>query len=338
MLLIAVLLAACSLPVQGAQAAFRLEVNAPAKAQPGDVIDVVITIKDIKMELVSLEFNLIFDKTKVSGVITETGKPMDELMTVTPTYIMEVAGMQLELSRYEQICTYDSSKGMYVCRFMDLLSYPGAKPGATYKGLIRDGDLVITIPFQVLDTVKNGDQLTFQMEADSVRSTTKAELKGVEGTAGSASITVSDPRGLTVSGSITCGGEKGQTVVELWRKGSEQPSYTATTQEKKYAITNVADGYYTLIAAKPGHVTRSYAVIAEGKNVTRDITLCLLGDVTGDGQVNGKDAVQVYGYLRGSAKITDEYAQACANVTGERITIADVAAIYAHSKGTVPLF
>lgn len=332
------LLAACPLPAHGKEDTFRLELEAPATAAPGDIIDVVITIKDIKKELVSLEFNLDFDETKVSGLITEPGKDMDVLMTVVPTYTMEVAGTQLELSRYEQICGYNGAQGVYLCRFMDLLYYPGAKPGVKYQGLINDGDMVITIPFRVLDTVKDGDALLFEVQKDSVRGTTKAELTAVSGIADTAKTTVSDPRGLTVSGRISYGKLNGQTTVELWRKGADGAAYSATVQGEQYSIGNVADGYYTLLASRTGHVSRKYSLIAEGKAVTCDITLHLLGDVTGDGQVNTKDANRAYGHLRNTQRITDEYVRECADVTGDGMTIADVAAIYAHSKGKISLF
>jgi hypothetical protein len=263
---------------------------------------------------------------------------MDAFMTVQPMYIMEVAGVQLELPRYEQICGYDAKQGIYMCRFMDLLHYPGAKPGIQYSGLIKDGDLVITIPFRVADTVEDGDVLSFRVLEDTVSATTKAELARTKGTANSAKTTVSDPTALTVSGRIARGSSAGKTRVELWRKGEKKAAYSVDTDTDSYQISKVVPGSYTLTAARPAHVSRSYPVTVGDKKLTRDIRLCLIGDVNGDDQVNTKDTDLAYRHLLGKGKITDTYALSCADVTEDTLNIADIAAIYAHSKGSVKLF
>lgn len=339
-LLAAVLLTACPLPVNGqsrAKGEFSLELKAPSTAAPGDAIDVVITIKNIQQELLSLEFFLDFDETKVAGVITEFGKAMDAFMTVTPMYTMAVAGMELPVSRYEQICTFNQKDGIYECRFMDLLQYPGAKPGEKYKGLINDGDLVITIPFKVLDGVKHADVLEFKVLDGSAKATTKS-FQSVDGTAGSAKTSIFALHGATVSGRISTASLKGDTKVELWRKRAEAASYTATASGDRYTVENVTEGYYTLRASNQGYVTREYVISVGASNVTQDITLRLSGDVTGDGQVNTKDVNSVYSHVRSTNRLTDDYTLDCANVTGKELNIVDVAAIYAHTKGTQRLF
>jgi hypothetical protein len=337
-LLLALVLAAGPLPVQAAKPTFRLDVQAPATVAPGETFDVVITVKDIQAELVSVEFYLDFDERLVSGVITQPGKDMDALMTVMPMYIMEVQGIQLELPRYEQICGYNAKEGIYLCRFMDLLHYPGAKPGVKYPGLIKDGELVITIPFRVSDTAEDGAVLSFSMLEDTVSGTTKAELARTWGTANGVKTTVSDPNRISLTGSITRGSTQGKTKVELWKKGEKKAAYTAEASGDTYELRRVTPGSYTLTASAPSHVSRSYEITLGDQTLTRDLRLCLKGDANGDDKVNTKDAELVYRHLLGKGKITDTYALSCANVTEDTLNIADIAAIYAHSKGTAKLF
>ncbi|MBO7253852.1 MAG: hypothetical protein J6V36_00955, partial [Clostridia bacterium] len=96
---------------------YTLEVSAPETANAGDVIDVVMTAKNIKTELDAIEFFLDFDETKLAGVITESGESMDKFMTVVPQYIMEYNGVEIgPAPRYEQICRYNTETGVYECR------------------------------------------------------------------------------------------------------------------------------------------------------------------------------------------------------------------------------
>jgi hypothetical protein len=111
-------------------------------------------------------------------------------MAEKPTYTLSVSGIELSVSRYEQICLYNSVKGIYVCKFIDLGSYPNAKPGQEFSGLIHDGDLVIKIPFRVSDTVKSGEELVFAMVDGSVMGTTYGTLVNVYGTSDTDATTI----------------------------------------------------------------------------------------------------------------------------------------------------
>ena len=166
---------------------FSLGMSAAVNADDSSIIDVTVTVKDIQEQLDAVEFLLKFDPSKVAGVITESGAEMDAFMTVKPTYTFQISGMELPASRYEQACVYDAANGLYECRFIDLLSYPNAKPGETYNGLINDGDLVITIQFKTLSSVKAGDVLSFS--ATDVLGTTREDMNSVPGADGSAQCT-----------------------------------------------------------------------------------------------------------------------------------------------------
>ena len=170
--------------------AFGLDMTASLNADDSSLIDVVISVKDIQQELDAVEFVLDFDQRYVSGVITENGDPMNAFMTVTPMYTYVIPGassMEVPVTRYEQICTYDAVDGKYVCRFLDLLDYSCAKPGEVYKGLSEDGDLVVTIQFRIKDTVADGTAIKFT--ASDVKGTTTNGLKSVSGSAATATYT-----------------------------------------------------------------------------------------------------------------------------------------------------
>jgi len=176
-------------PAVPADAQFTLDIEAPAKAQAGETINVVITVKNIKQELDAVEFYLTFDATKVAGVITESGTKMDAFMTTTPQYTMQIGAIELLNTRYEQITRYDAA-GVYECKFLDQLQYTQPKEGEEYKGLINDGDLVITIPFTVLDTVADGDELVFATADGSVKGTSRVGVESVKGVADSATTVI----------------------------------------------------------------------------------------------------------------------------------------------------
>jgi hypothetical protein len=120
-----------------------------------------------------------FDKDKVAGVVSKSGAAMDAFITTAPMYNLSVAGVEVPVSRYEQICTYNSEKGIYMCRFLDKLTYPGEKPGQSYQGLMRDGELVITIQFRLLDGVSAEEAIAFT--TTNVKGTTRSTLEGVRG-------------------------------------------------------------------------------------------------------------------------------------------------------------
>jgi hypothetical protein len=85
-------------------------------------------------------------------------------------------------------------------------------------------------------------------------------------------------------------------------------------------------------------VTREYTVTVGSEAVAQNVKICLIGDVTGDGQINIGDVGRLYSHVKGTNLITDEYSIQCGNVNGGSLNIGDPAGIYAHVKGTRPLF
>ena len=147
-------------------------------------------------------------------------------------------------------------------------------------------------------------------------------------------------QGITVSGKVTSSSKvSGKATIELWQDGAFEPSYTTVAASSgTYSLEGVEAGTYILTVSKYGHVTREYTITVSKSSVTKDVKICLIGDVTGDGQVNIGDAGKIYAHVKGTTPITDAYAQACANVNGGNLNIGDVGAVYSHVKGTRTLF
>ncbi|MBQ2383626.1 MAG: hypothetical protein II290_06265 [Oscillospiraceae bacterium] len=170
---------------------FSLYMSASVSVEDPSVIDVVVGVRDIRQALDAVEFVLHFDETLVEGIITENGDAMDAFVTVAPMYTVAIAGMEIPASRYEQICAYHADTGDYACRFVDSLRYPNAKPGEKYEGLINDGDLVITIPFRIVDLPAKGHGIEFSI-TDAL-GTTRSDLLCVRGVGDSARVDIIRP-------------------------------------------------------------------------------------------------------------------------------------------------
>ena len=137
---------------------------------------------------------------------------------------------------------------------------------------------------------------------------------------------------VSLSGTVTSFGEAGDPVTLTLSGGGN--TYETTTTDGSYRFGAVTAGHYTLTVSKKNHVTRTYTVSA-GSNMTQDVKIHLLGDVTGDGRINVGDTGRVFAHVKGSALITDDYLLDCADVTGDgRINIGDTSRIFAHVKGT----
>ena len=135
---------------------------------------------------------------------------------------------------------------------------------------------------------------------------------------------------FTVSGSVTSSDlVEGDVTVELLMDGSVIASTAAV--DGQYELGLYVPGEYILRISKKGHVTREYAIdFNSSSEITQDVEICLLGDVTGDGQVDIADVACLYGHVRGTTLLTDAYALECGDVTGSDLNIGDVAAVYAR--------
>lgn len=150
-------------------------------------------------------------------------------------------------------------------------------------------------------------------------------------------VQVTAPETVSLSGAVTSYGDEQEPVtLQLWQ--GEELVLSNTTAEDTYELSGILPGAYTLEVSKLNHVTRCYEVTVEAENLTQDVTVCLLGDVTGDGNVNILDIARLYAHVKGDL-LTDDYAMACGDVTEDgSLNIIDVGRLYAHIRNTQPLY
>ena len=133
-------------------------------------------------------------------------------------------------------------------------------------------------------------------------------------------------------GTVTSyGSENGKITLSLLPAGSTQAVQTVTVTGTNtiYVMEGVDNGEYILKASKYNHGTREYAVTVTGGELTQDVALNLMGDISGDGKINVGDTAKCYAHVRKTAPLTDAYALACADMTGDgRLNVGDTAKIY----------
>ena len=147
--------------------------------------------------------------------------------------------------------------------------------------------------------------------------------------------------GAFVSGSVTSFNDaSGKITLQLIPEGSSEVAYETTVKGNTvaYSFADVAAGVYTLRVSKENHVTREYMVIVNSASVVQDVTICLKGDVTGDGAVNIKDFQRLLRHVNKTNPL-EGYALECGDVTGDgNCNIKDFQRLLRHVNKTNPLF
>ena len=147
--------------------------------------------------------------------------------------------------------------------------------------------------------------------------------------------------GVTVSGTATSfNSDTDDVTIQLIESGASEAAYEAVVKGNtaSYSIAGVESGTYTMKVMKQNHVTREYTITVSAENVTQDVKICLLGDVTGDGKVNLKDWNRIYQHYDNSNVLTD-YALACGDVTGDgKVNLKDWNRVYQHYDNSKPLW
>ena len=149
--------------------------------------------------------------------------------------------------------------------------------------------------------------------------------------------------GVSVAGSfVSFGNAEDAFTVSLFVDGSEEAAYIFTNvlddepaNSGTWSIDGVAAGEYTVKVTKNNHVAREYTLTVDGDAVTLDVTVCLAGDVNGDGLVNFSDYSQVLSQSKNPAsEILVGYAFACGDVNGDgMINFSDYSQVLSQAKG-----
>lgn len=147
--------------------------------------------------------------------------------------------------------------------------------------------------------------------------------------------------GVTVLGTATrFGSQTDDMTIQLIKIGESEAAYEAIVKGDAagYSIAGVLPGTYTMKVMKQNHVTREYTVIVGTNTVVQDVEIWLLGDVTGDGNVNIKDWGRMRSHINGTS-LLDGYAFECADVTQDgNVNIKDWGRMRSHINGTNPLW
>ena len=149
----------------------------------------------------------------------------------------------------------------------------------------------------------------------------------------------------TVSGTITSFLSDSDSIgVFLQKDGAGLPYMQYCSGNiAGYSFNNVIPGNYTLKITKKNHVTRTYSLSVSG-NTTKNVKICPLGDVDGNGKVQANDAMKAYQHAQGKADAQlSDYAFLCADVApvgnpNEKVQAADAMVIYQQAQGKHPLF
>lgn len=184
-------------------------------------------------------------------------------------------------------------------------------------------------------------------ELDAYVNGEKAYVSAQDGNRTTLTVGYTVPVASGVRGQVTSFMNDGDVTVSLFAAGSAEPQYTVAVPagEKNggkytavYDIPEVAAGTYTMKVMKNNHVTREYTVTVSAENVTQDVKICLLGDVTGDGSVDMKDWGRMRSHINETNMLTD-YALACADVTKDgNVDMKDWGRMRSHINETNPLW
>jgi len=142
----------------------------------------------------------------------------------------------------------------------------------------------------------------------------------------------------SVSGDVTSSGsEIADVTIQLYEeKNPSEPAYetTAVGNDASYMIAGVAPGTYTMKVKKANHVTREYEVTVVAQNLELDAKIHLLGDISGDGQVNIADNTRMIRHIK-KTKLLTGYEFEVADISGDdQVNIADNTRMIRHIKKT----
>ena len=145
---------------------------------------------------------------------------------------------------------------------------------------------------------------------------------------------------LDVSGTVKSYGSDSESVtVTLTKQGETKPTFTDTLTgasgtapySQNYSFSAVPAGEYTLKVEKKGHAPWTEKITVGSADVTKDVTIYLIGDVNGDGTIDATDMQRIYAHISGENTFSNS-AQGDVNKDGN-VDATDMQRIYAHISG-----
>ena len=149
-------------------------------------------------------------------------------------------------------------------------------------------------------------------------------------------------KGVEVSGTVTSYGDAGENVTVTLIPATGTPLvFTDIGNGATYSFDTVPAGTYTLKVEKKGHAPFTKEITVGDSNVTEDVTIYLIGDVTGDGKINIADVMKLARYVNNKTKYPLGNLLWCGDLTGDdKVNIADVMKLarYVNNKVRYPLY
>ena len=138
--------------------------------------------------------------------------------------------------------------------------------------------------------------------------------------------------GFTVSGTVNSAGT-GELTVQLWQGSTLVATTSVSSTSGTYSFENVVPGDYQLTFIKADHASFTQSLAVSGDAQATAVKLQMFGDISGDGRLNVGDVARLYGHIKKTAVITDEYILQCMDLTGDgRINVGDTARLYAKIR------
>lgn len=162
------------------------------------------------------------------------------------------------------------------------------------------------------------------------------ELSGVDKEIHLTVVDNSGPSGVTVSGSVfSYLTDADPVTVQLIQNGTV--AYSCVTTDS-YAFTNVVPGVYTLRVTKNNHCAAEVTITVGSNSLIKNLKICPIGDVSGDGKVNMKDWSTLYDHINEVNSLSG-YALACADVNCDgKVNMKDWSRLYDHISESKPLW
>jgi hypothetical protein len=115
----------------------------------------------------------------------------------------------------------------------------------------------------------------------------------------------------------------------------------AVSENGEFVLPALSDGTHVFRFAADNFVERSYTVTVSNGKITTDLQpeLHLIGDITGDGNLNAADLLRAKSHLKGVSKLTGYDLEVAASADGKNtLTAADLLKMKSHIKGVSKLW
>lgn len=203
-------------------------------------------------------------------------------------------------------------------------------PWYTVNGDITEDGVLMDIKFKISESARGNYELTVRYLPQDIAN---ASYNQIDCNVANGKIST----GSMISGTVTSFGKATEPVtLRLSENGTETDKITSI--DGTYCFSSVSPGTYTIEVSKLNHATRIYEITVEREDITENLKIHLIGDVTGDGKVKIGDYAKILAHVKGTSILTD-YDFVCADVTGDgKIKIGDYAKVLAHVKGTSMLW